>query len=444
MKTFSLCRPGIVNYTLAFILPCIVTLSAPAQEESAHEHLKFALILTRHGVRSPTWTNERLDEFSKEAWPKWDVAPGLLTPHGKTLMTQFGAYYRQSFAVEGLISRMGCADADQVYVRADTDERTLETGRGLMDGMWPGCNAEVHSLGAGVNDPLFHPDGRIGAPDNALALAAVSGRIGQNPAALLPAYESQLNSMQGVLSGCVEQICSTSGRKQLLDIAPVLAKGKQDHLVELKGPLATGATFAENFQLEYLEGMPADQVGWGRIHEKEMRSLMAIHAASSDILQRTPYVARVQASNLLTQMLRTIEQAESGKPVAGAIGAPSDRIVFLVGHDTNIGSVAALLDAHWLVNGYQRDDAAPGGALVFELWQQEGHPDKVRIYYSVQTPQQMRNALTLSLAQPPAKAVVFLPACGETDSSCTLARFESLVSGVADPSFVQLPIRPVN
>ena len=75
----------------------------------------------------------------------------------------------------------------------------------------------------------------------------------------------------------------------------------------------------------------------------------------------------MQGSNLLAHIQKAIEQAELQKPVSGAIGTPDDKIVFLVGHDTNIANVAALLDAHWLINGYQRDDAAQGGALVFEL-----------------------------------------------------------------------------
>jgi 4-phytase/acid phosphatase len=102
-------------------------------------------------------------------------------------------------------------------------------------------------------------------------------------------------------------------------------------------------------------------------------------------------------SNLLMHILKTIEQAEQQKAVEGAVGDPGARVVFLVGHDTNLSNVAALLDADWLVNGYQRDDAATGGALVFELWPRGGHEDEVHVYYTVQTPAQMRNAIPVTL-----------------------------------------------
>jgi len=436
----QLVKPCYCLQAVAVLALCLLTpaLRAQAGQDGA-ERLKFALVLTRHGVRSPTWTNARLDEYSRDPWPKWDVEPGLLTPHGKTLMTQFGAYYRLRFSADRLLAANGCADARSIYIYADTDERTIETGRGLADGMFPGCGVEVHSQGAGTEDALFHTAGKIGTPDAALAYAAVAGRIGADPAALLPAYEQPLNQLQRIVSGCPEPDCSTPGKKQLLAIAPSLKHGTGEHLAELKGPLSTGATFTENLQLEYLEGMPAAQVGWGRVDEATMRSLMAVHAASSDIMQRTPYIAQVQASNILMHILKTLEQAGQQKAVDGAVADPGSKVVFLVGHDTNISNVAALLEAHWLVNGYQRDDAAPGGALIFELWQRSGHEDEVHVYYTVQTPAQMRNSTALTLDQPPAKSVVFLPKCSRAgdQAPCDLSSLQRLIENATNPAFVK-------
>jgi 4-phytase/acid phosphatase len=426
--------------TITAVFCFMKTGTATAQTKQTSEaHLKFVLILTRHGVRSPTWTNERLDEYSREPWPTWQVAPGLLTPHGKVLMTQFGTYYRSLFAGQGLLSASGCTDANEVYLYADTDKRTLDTGRSLADGMLPTCKVDVHSNGEGTQDVLFHPLGKIGKHDSQLAFSAIAGRMGYDPSALLPAYQMPLETMQQVLLACPTPDCAPDNKKSLLAIPPSLAPGVGDHLAEVKGPLSTAATFAENLQLEYLEGMPDNQVGWGRVDEAKIRSLMAIHASGSDLIQRTPYVARVQGSNLLFHMLRTLEQAEQQKVVAGAIGSPQDKVTILVGHDTNISNVAALLDIHWLVNGYQRDDAAPGGALILELWQAAGHDDSVRAYYMVQSPIQMRNALPLSLATPPSRAKVFLPGCSQAgeDASCNWSNFKSLAESVIDKTFAQ-------
>ena len=401
--------------------------SKPDRRPKAGEQLKFVLVLTRHGVRSPTWTNARLDEYAKQAWPQWSVEPGMLTPHGKQLMTYFGAYYRTYFAQLGLLSSNGCVDTSQVYFWADTDERTRETARGLADGMFPDCQEQVHALSGVTHDELFHP--KVDESLHQEEYAALAGRIGNDPTALLPAYRMPLDAMQRVLADCREEPCSIAGKKSLLSVEASLTQGSGDHAVELKGPLTTAATFAENLQLEYLEGMPADAVGWGRVNQAQMESLMLLHAASSDVMQRTPSIARAQGSNLLSDILQTLSQVEERKPVAGATGSPSDKVVFLVGHDTNISNVAALLDAHWLVDGYQRDDAAPGGALVFELWHRSGYGDAVKVYYSVQSPEQMRNTIPLTIADAPQKAVVFLPGCSlsNEDSFCDWKDFKQML-----------------
>jgi 4-phytase/acid phosphatase len=429
-------------WIVASVVCILFRLTAIAESgdvSSSGPHLKFALILTRHGIRSPTWTNDRLNVYAKEEWPGWSVAPGMLTPHGRALMVSFGGYYREYFASQGLFSAQGCSDADQVYFLTDKDQRTTETGRALAEGLFSGCVSKVHSVGEVHEDALFHPTGKLGTPDSGLALAAVAGRIGADPATLLPAFEMQLHQMQRVLFGCPDDKCVVSGRESVLETAPSLQAGSGDHLVTIKGPLPTGATMAENFQLEYLEGMPLSQIGWGRVDERTMRSLMLIHSASSDLIQRTPYIARVQGSNLLAHIRDTLQQAELRKHVPGAIGSPDDKVAFLVGHDTNIANVAALLDAHWLISGYQRDDAAPGGALVFELWHQDGQEDSVRTYYIVQTPNQMRNPSPVSVENVPAKAVIFLPSCSGAGagSPCSARAFFDLVERAIDPSFVQ-------
>ena len=397
------------------------------QEPKVREQLKFVLVLTRHGVRSPTWTNARLDQYAKQPWPQWPVEPGILTPHGKRLMTYLGTYDRAYFAQLGLLSSEGCADAFRVYVWADTDQRTRESARGLADGMFPGCQEPVHALPQTTRDELFHPT--VESSVHPVEHAALAGRMGNAPAALLAAYRMPLDAMQRILTDCVKEPCVSEGKTNLLAITPSLTHGGEGQPVQLQSPLTTAATFAENFQLEYLEGMPAEAVGWGRVNEAQMVSLMSLHAASSDLIQRTPAIARAQASNLLSRILQTLSQAEHLTPISGAIGSPGDKVVFFVGHDTNISNVATLLDAHWLIDGYQRDDAAPGGALVIELWQRQGLDDAVKVYYEVQSPEQMRDSLPLTIGNPPKRAPIFLPACSRStyDSACDWKDFQQLL-----------------
>ena len=433
------------------LLLALLALSAGAcaeviqQTAPPGEQLTYVAILTRHGVRSPTWPAERLNQHSTRPWPDFGVPPGFLTPHGRRLMELVGAYDRAYLAQAGLLSASGCEDANRVFIWADTDQRTIETGHALAAGIAPGCQIEVRSLPQGTDDPLFSPIGLgIARADRATAVASVMGRLGSRPAALVEAYRPAFEAMQEVLLGCSPgPNCppqGTSGPQSLLKLPASVGPGKGDSLVDFAGPVATASTLAQNFLLEYANGMPIEELGWGRLTEAKLRQIMTLHGAYSDLMRRTPYLARANGSNLLGHILKSIEQAISGKAVPGALGTPTDRVLAVVGHDTNIANFAGMLQLSWLIEGYQRDDTPPGGALVFEVWR---HPVTgaytVRTSYTAQTLEQMREARPLTLASPPAKAPVFVPGCSTAGEgfACTWSGFRRTVEAAIDPASVK-------
>jgi 4-phytase / acid phosphatase len=410
--------------------------------EKQDEGLQFVLIVSRHGMRSPTGKNDQLNQYAVQPWPSWSVPPGYLTEHGAKLMTLFGAYDRALYTQEGLLASDGCSDAAHVSILTDSDQRTRETGHALAAGMFSDCPIDVHAQPEGTHDARSHTlSAGVGHPDSALATAAVSGRIGGNPAGLTEAYRPALDAMQQILLGCKPgSACpqnESRPRTFLLDVPSSIAQGEGDHLVELRGPLTTSSTFAENILLEYTEGMEQNQVGWGHVDAATLRRVMQLHIATSDVTQRTHYIARVQSSNMLAHILNTMEQAVQQRPVSGALGKPSDRVVFLVGHDTNIASIAGALDLSWLADG-RSDDTPPGSALVFEVWKERtGSGYSVRMYFMCQTLDQMRNATPLTLSMPPERVVLFLPGCSSANAACTWAAFQQTMHASIDLDFVK-------
>jgi 4-phytase/acid phosphatase len=327
-----------------FAIASIVALAfwpaaSSAQQSSVDQELKYVVYLSRHGVRSPTGKPAQYDRYSAAPWPEWDVPPGYLTAHGYNLMKLFGVYDRQFLASQGLLASTGCDDAKRITILADSDQRTRETGKALAEGMLPGCFIEVHARPEGTNDPLFHSsEAGIGNSDRALAAAAISGRIGGDVNNLTSAYRLQLEALDRVLAGCGHASPTAQQRTSIFDIPASLAQGTDDHSIEMRGPLNTASSLSENLLLEYTQGMPAANVGWGCVDGPTLRNLMQLHTAAAQFSQRTPVIARRMASNLLDHILLAMEQQAAGKPIAGAPGKPGDRMLLLVGHDTNIST----------------------------------------------------------------------------------------------------------
>ncbi|WP_446743850.1 histidine-type phosphatase [Silvibacterium acidisoli] len=419
-----------ISLSLLAVLSMLSATSAVSQTltPQPEQKLDYVLILSRHGVRSPTGKAAQYDRFSKADWPKWTTAPGELTPHGYALMKIFGAYDRALFAQQGLLTGQGCDDAVRIAIHADSDQRTRETGHAMAEGFLPGCNVSVEAKPEGTNDPLFHVAATT--PSQAqLAAAGVLGRIGNDPSAVAAAYHAPLAEFDDLLAGCGEAE-SGHARSSLFDIPASVSASSGDHLADVKGPLNTAGTLAENLLLEYTEGFDAKQVGWGCVDGARLRTLIDLHTASSDIALRTPAVAEPLSAALMQVIGASLEQASERRAVAGAEGKPGDKVLLLVGHDTNLSTIAGALRLSWILDG-RRDDTPPGAALVFELREDAAGHRTVHLFFTAQTLEQMRNTTPLTLAAPPPRVPVFVPGCSGPDGGCDLNSFTALLRTAA-------------
>jgi 4-phytase/acid phosphatase len=409
--------------------------NAEAAAAQGDGDLQMVIVLSRHGVRSPTAKPGALDAYAAKPWPKWSVAPGYLTPHGKQLMTMMGSWYRAYYADAGLLPASSCLNSASIYVTADDEERTLESAHGLLDGFDAHCALDVHTSPKSGPDALFsHDFSNASDADRNLAAAAVLGRIGNDPAHLAAANAGLLADMQNVLLGCVPGQCAATqaaGKKMLMDQDSSITPSSGDGLISIKSPLHNASTFAENFFLEYVEGMPMADVAWGNITPVKLGQLLALHSSYSDISLRTPVVAKGYAGNLAVRIAATLQQNAASKPVMGAIGKPGTKFMFLVGHDTNIETLAGLLDLHWMLAEQPVDPTFTGGALVFELRRVASTGQyNVRAYYVSQSLEQMRSNTPLDLQHSPERAPIFIPGCSQSTPGydCPLERFGKLVS----------------
>lgn len=118
--------------------------------------------------------------------------------------------------------------------------------------------------------------------------------------------------------------------------------------------------------------------GWGRVSWAALQNMLKLHEFYFDVTERDPYIARMEGSDLLREISDQINRSiGGGKPLGNCPrGDAGSKFVGLVGHDTNLASINALLGITWDFthlpkNFGMRDlpanDALPAGALVFEL-----------------------------------------------------------------------------
>jgi len=415
---------------------------APAQthatKNQSKDKLLFTLIMSRHGIRPPIVSASELDLRSSAPWPKWEVPPGFLTHHGGTAIQQMGAYMRLDLARKGLLPADGCPGSNEIYFYSDIDERNILSARSTIAGLEPGCDAlPVHTMVAGshVKDPLFLPVPEIFPMPSAAAIAAdEQAATGNNPSFFFSlAGNPELKELNYIL-------------------APDPAHPAAKPILDDPRPLAAGSTLVEDLLLEYTDGKPMPEVGWGRVDRSALRRLIPLHVKAFNLLVRTPLTAHIRGSNLMAHILDTLEQAAQPaqtqnaqavpQAVQGALGPVGARLVYISGHDGNLVNISSLLNLHWEADGVA-DDTPPDSQIVFELWQNpKSKQYSVRMFYRAQTLDQLRTGQALTLAAPPVEVSLTPPGC-RSGEPCPFTAFDKAARAVLDPAYIQRGQLPV-
>ncbi|KRB52889.1 MAG: histidine-type phosphatase [Pseudomonadota bacterium] len=408
MKTLKILAPALAALALA----------GGATPGAAEQPLKLerVVMLMRHGVRPPTKADVTPPGMSAQPWSAWTTPFGELTPHGAEGARLMGKYDRGLYAGRGLVAASGCPAAGEVSVVASGKSRAIDTAKNFAAGMFPGCDVPVAYPATEKDDTVFHPsDAGAGGIDGDRAKSATEAQL---PAGGLKAVQQAHAKDFAVLArvlGCGGAACN------LLDQPTEITAHPGDN-ADLSGALGIASTAGQTVLLEYLEGKPMDQVGWGRASKADIGSLLNFHTTKFFYETRTPYVAERYAAPVARRVLSALE----GGPGTG-------KLTVLVGHDTNIAALGGLLDLHWTVGDYPTDDPPPGGALGFELLSDASGTKFVRAFYQAQTMDQLRNLTPLTVEAPP--AFVYIPITGCTSDAaqaCPLARFQQIVQAKLD------------
>jgi 4-phytase/acid phosphatase len=392
---------------LAFAALLALGGAAAAQDPGPSGRLKVerTVMLYRHGIRAPLPGEAAVDAYAHPPWPVWSTPPSLLTPHGREAARLMGAYDRQRLASLGLTASEGCPAPGAIAIWTNTAQRTIASGEAFAEGFAPGCGLAVGHQPPDTEDPLFHPvEAKAVEFSGAKAAAAITAENG-GPAALVAPYAAKIREMERVL-GCdrAQPPCDiASARTRLTPSA--------DDGLTLDGPIAILSGTAQVFMLQYAEGLPLGQVGWGRASPGTLEDVSRLHALLFDIHARPRYMAR----RIGGPMARRI----SG--ILAARDAPAVNV--FVGHDNNIAALASLVGAHFKMDGYGQDDPPIGGALELQVLVDGQGRQFVSAFYEAQTPDQLRRLAPLSLASPPDRRALDLACHAPGQRLCRLEDF---------------------
>ena len=352
--------------------------------------------VSRHGVRPPTQSNEKLlTAVTQRQWPTWLVPFGNLTGHGYTGAVEMGRYRGEVLRTAGLIPT-GCPDASQLLVHASPLQRTKATAQALLDGMFPGCGLQPTYV-SGEQDALFQANEMpFAALDPVKAKAAILKALGGSVEAAQARYKPFEEKLREV--ACMPGTDCPYG-KQAWELEQN-AKGR----FSIKG-LSAGANMGEVFRLEYSQGLPLDKVAFanGRT-AAEVSSLMVLTKAKYDYLNDIPYIASRGASELMNQISLELKQGTSLAQKDAPDAPPDVPLMLLVAHDTNISYLRTMLGFGWKLGDYIENNIPPVGTLQFERYKEVKTGEYfLRIAFEAQSMDQIRNLTQLSASQKPLK-----------------------------------------
>jgi glucose-1-phosphatase len=374
-----------------------VSLSAFAQSRSDAFHerytLKQVVVLSRHNIRSPlSGRQSTLQRITPHEWYHWSSSSSELSLRGGALETMMGQYFRKWLVSEGLMQENEIPAEGTMRFYANSLQRTIATAQYFSSGMLPVANVRIeHHCQVGKMDSVFAP--QI-TDDNeafkALAqqqIAAMGGEKGMIGIGEKMADNYKL--LEQVLD--MEQSAACLGG----DTCHFRTDDAHVYLVKYREPgiggsLRLACQAADALILQYYEEPDEVKAAFGdTLTWEDWESISAIKDWYGDVLFTAPVVACQVARPLLRTMLEELKH--EGR-----------KFTFLCGHDSNIGSVLAALEAEDYSLPKTIEKKTPIGCkLVIEKWENAEGQLFVSLNLVYQSTEQLRHMSLLDLKNPP-------------------------------------------
>ncbi|RKS85162.1 glucose-1-phosphatase [Orbus hercynius] len=350
--------------------------------------LDCIIVFSRHGIRTPLPnTVDFLQTVTPKSWPTWDCAAGYLTTRGGTLESYFGDYFARRLAQQGTL-----LDAEDIFVYANSLQRTLATAQYFTLGAWAGQDIAIeHKYSIERMDEVFNPV--VYQADTAFKQTVIDDlKRYTRSAQFIEELDQQLAPAYQLLSDILDYRQSAIYQQYQCEFAqlPTLFDLKQYQEPILLGPLALGTAIADAFTLQHYSGFAKHDIAWGMIHcDEQWRLITNIKNQYINLLYKSPMLAKHIAKplvGLINQLFKTRQH----------------KLNILVGHDSNIATLLAALGFDDYRLPQQFELTPIGGKVIFyRLYDAKTDQYYFNAEYLYPSVEQLHLASPLSLTNPP-------------------------------------------
>lgn len=383
---------------LAVAFPSLLAAQAQRSPEFKQKYqLKEAVVLSRHNIRSPLSDSKSdLGRMTPHKWTEWTAPKSELTLRGGVLETQMGQYFRKWAEDAGLFPVNHTPDADDVNVIANSMQRCIATAQYFTSGFMPvGGIKVIHRYMPSKMDPLFNPQLTKVSPEfiatameQIKAMGGKKGIKGINEA-IAPDY-AMITEVLDVDESPMDKEKNPKLNALNNYDTELLWEVYQEPRLKSGSALKELNSASDALILQYYEQPDTLKAAFGHnISRKDWEKIAHVKDTYQDVLFTAPIVAANVAHPLIQYMYDELR-------------SPARKFTFLVGHDSNLSSVATALgvEEYELPNAIEKKTPI-GSKIVIEKFLGADGKEYADINIVYQSVDQLRNMELLDLNNPP-------------------------------------------
>ena len=425
----------IAIYILSLLLGTSEMCGQVQRSDEFHDKYKLTgvAVFSRHNIRAPqAEPGSFISQVTPYEWHDFGVGRSELTMKGGILETTVGQFFHQWVVSEGLFPENAEPTDEEIYVLANSKQRTISTARHFISSFMPMKTITVNHEGkVGNMDPNFSLNLGTDITDSEWAQIKAEYDAAYGEEKLRQACQD----MQPVFS-LVEDVIDAkdseayqsgefTGFNDYNSVINFAAGTEPDVTASLKSVVSV----VDALVLQYYEEPDETKAAFGKtLTSEQWHQLAGFIAMRDGVRFSSPFVQRY-VSRHQRQLL------------AEALQMDDRKFTFLCGHDTNILNILrAMRTRSYDVTDAIENEIPIGSKIVFEKWTDNEGNDFIGVNHVYQSVDQLRGNILLNLATPPCiHPLEFEGLEANADGLYTLKDMTDLLTDNNLPSAVNAP-----